>query len=132
MLSARMNPAHLAQAEVVKNRIKAMSLTRGDVTAIARWQMADGKTARWSDRDSDLRSKKALGRKDPLGSRYSSRTPSIQRRSLALMFSASRCVDTFVLLPNGIFRESSLFARGTQLRLAHANTATKVILNAAI
>jgi hypothetical protein len=52
--------------------------------------------------------------------------------SLTLMFSASRCVDTFVLLPNGIFRESSLFARCTQLRLAHANTATKVILNAAI
>ena len=58
--------------------------------------------------------------------------PSIQRRFLTLMFSASRCVDTFVLLPNGIFRESSLFARGTQLRLAHANTATKIILNTAI
>ena len=36
-------PPTWLQAEVVKNRIKAMSLTRGDAMAIARWQMADGK-----------------------------------------------------------------------------------------
>ena len=36
-------PPTWLQAEVVKNRIKAMSLSRGDVMAIARWQMADGK-----------------------------------------------------------------------------------------
>ena len=36
-------PPTWLQAEVVKNRIRAMSLTRGDAMAIARWQMADGK-----------------------------------------------------------------------------------------
>lgn len=28
---------------MLKNRIRAMSLTRGDAIAIARWQIADGK-----------------------------------------------------------------------------------------
>jgi hypothetical protein len=36
-------PPTWLQCEVVKNRIPAMSLTRGDAMAIARWQMADGK-----------------------------------------------------------------------------------------
>jgi hypothetical protein len=40
---AEWKPPTWLQAEVVKNRIKAMSLTRGDAMAIARWQMADGK-----------------------------------------------------------------------------------------
>jgi hypothetical protein len=52
--------------------------------------------------------------------------------NLALMFSASRCVDAFVLLPNRIFREASLLAQSTQLRLAHANTASEVFFNAAL
>jgi hypothetical protein len=36
-------PPTWLQCEVVKNRIKAMSLSRGDAMAIARWQMADGR-----------------------------------------------------------------------------------------
>ncbi len=36
-------PPTWLQTEVVKNRIKALSLSRGDAMAIARWQMADGK-----------------------------------------------------------------------------------------
>ncbi len=40
---AEWKPPTWLQAEVVKNRIKAMSITRGDAMAISRWQMADGK-----------------------------------------------------------------------------------------
>jgi hypothetical protein len=83
MLSARMDPAHLAAGRSCEKshqgHVPYPGRCDGDRSlADGRWKTADSnqRTARWSDRDSNLRSKKALGGKDPLDSRYSSRRPS--------------------------------------------------------